>query len=66
MHVIRDLQYISIQQCIDTQIEYHMYCIMILCSMNIEMPDSAEQCMFHVVSITYVFKFEIILYLSHK
>ena len=33
----RDLQYILIQQYIDTLIEY---CIVILCSMNIEIPAS--------------------------
>ena len=52
--IVRNLQYISIWQYIDTLIEY---CIMILYSMNIEISDSAEQCMFHVVNVTfYVFK----------
>ena len=45
----RDLQYISISQYIDTLVEYR---IVIRCSMNIEISDSAEQCMFHVVNIT--------------
>ena len=50
----RDLRYISIRQYIDTQIEYR---IVILCFTNIKISDSAEQCMFHVVSVTfYVFK----------
>ena len=40
--VVRDLQYISISQYIDTLVEYR---IMIRCSMNIEISDSAEQCM---------------------
>ena len=48
---IRDLQYISISQYIDTLVEYH---IVIRCSMNIEISDSAEQCMFHAVNITFL------------
>ena len=47
----RDLQYISISQYIDTLVEYR---IVIRCSMNIEISDSAEQCMFHVVNITFL------------
>ena len=34
--------------------EYHEYHIMILCSMNIKISDSAEQCMFFVVNIMFV------------
>ena len=50
----RNLQYISILQYIDTLVEYR---IVIRCSMNIEISDSAEQCMFHAVNVTfYVFK----------
>ena len=48
---IRDLQYISISQYIDTLVEYR---IVIRCSMNIKIFDSAEQCMFHVVNITFL------------
>ena len=47
----RDLQYISISQYIDTLVEYR---IVIRCSMNIEISDSAEQCMFHAVNITFL------------
>ena len=47
----RDLQYISILQYIDTLVEYR---IVIRCSMNIEISDSAEQYMFHVVNITFL------------
>ena len=47
----RDLQYISTSQYIDTLVEYR---IVIWCSMNIEISDSAEQCMFHVVNITFL------------
>ena len=48
---IRDLQYISISQYIDTLVEYR---IVIRCFMNIEISDSAEQCMFRVVNITFL------------
>ena len=52
LHIIyRDLQYISISQYIDTLVEYR---IVIRCSMNIEISDSAEQCMFHAVNITFL------------
>ena len=53
---IRDLQYISIRQYIDTLIKYR---IAILCSMNIKISDNvdtAEQCMFHVVKKFCVLK----------
>ena len=55
---IRDLQYISISQYIDTLVEY---CIVIWCSMNIEISDSAEHCMFHVVNITFFMRLNLLL-----
>ena len=54
----RDLQYISIQQYIDTLIEY---CIVILCSMNIEISVSTEWCMpYVVILLLYIIRFIII------
>ena len=47
----RDLQYMSISQYIDTLVEYR---IVIRCSMNIEISDSAKQCMFHVVNFMHL------------
>ena len=42
------MDYLCMLQLISQLIEY---CIVILYSMNIEISDSAEQCMFHVVNL---------------